>query len=204
MIATSYRRGFLVHKTEAIDAQGWLIGADKVPSPNCNERPAGAEVSLLVVHNISLPPNQFGGDYVKQFFCNGLDCTAHPYFSEIAEMQVSAHCLVDRQGQVTQFVSFDDRAWHAGASVFGGQENCNDFSIGVELEGADHIPFEQVQYAVLAELTHQLMARYPAITPTRIVGHSDIAPGRKTDPGPAFDWQCYLALITDSTTTQCR
>lgn len=178
-----------------IDAAGWLSSAAHCPSPNFNARPPGDEISLLVIHNISLPPGCFGGGYIERFFCNRLPADEHPYFTSIASLQVSAHCLIDRQGKVTQFVSFADRAWHAGASFFAGRTNCNDFSVGVELEGTDDQPYTEGQYRVLAALTQLLMARYPAINPSCIVGHSEIAPGRKTDPGPAFDWPYFFALL---------
>lgn len=175
-----------------IDQQGWLEGATRRPSPNFNQRPMEAGVSLLVIHNISLPPGEYGGSHICDFFGNCLDVAAHPYFREIAQLQVSAHLLIDRQGEVTQFVSFEDRAWHAGQSCFAGAENCNDFSIGIELEGADESPYTDAQYQTLHHVTRLLQQHYPAITKQRIVGHSDIAPGRKTDPGPAFDWDRYL------------
>lgn len=167
---------------------GWFQGIRHCPSPNCNERPAG-EVSLLVVHNISLPPGEFGGGNVHAFFQNQLDAGKHPYFAEIAELTVSAHFLIERDGQITQFVSCLDRAWHAGVSCFEGRENCNDFSLGIELEGTDELPFSDAQYHALKALTLALQRAYPQITLERMRGHSDIAPGRKTDPGPAFDWQ---------------
>lgn len=168
------------------------------PSPNFGPRPAEAEITLLVVHNISLPPGQFGGPYIEDFFCNRLDRHAHPYFSEIADMQVSAHALVRRDGSVVQFVSCLDRAWHAGRSCFGNEQECNDFAIGIELEGADDIPYTEAQYQMLARLTRLTMAAWPAVTPDRITGHSDIAPGRKTDPGPAFQWSHFQKLVGTS------
>jgi AmpD protein len=167
---------------------GWCQGIRHCPSPNRNERPQ-AEVSLLVLHNISLPPGQFGTGKVQEFFRNDLRADEHPYFASIAEMRVSAHFLIERTGQITQFVSCHDRAWHAGVSCFEGRENCNDFSLGIELEGTDDQPFSDAQYASLIALTHQLLAAYPEITLARIRGHSDIAPGRKTDPGPRFEWE---------------
>ena len=181
--------------TTAIDSQGWLRDAVQVPSPNYNHRPENTQVDLLVIHNISLPPGEFGGGHVEQFFCNQLNADEHPYFATIANLQVSSHLLIDRLGQVTQFVPFDARAWHAGASQFNGRDNCNDFSIGIELEGTDQLPYSDSQYQRLAEITRQLMAHFPAITAERIVGHSDIAPGRKTDPGPAFDWARYKSAL---------
>ncbi len=150
---------------------------------------------MLVVHNISLPPEQFGGSYIEDFFCNKLDCTIHPYFETIKDLQVSAHLLIKRDGAVVQFVPFNKRAWHAGRSEFKGQVECNDFSIGIELEGSDHINYDKRQYEVLAQVTELLLQAYPAMNPERIVGHSDIAPGRKTDPGPSFDWPKYKNLI---------
>ena len=172
----------------AVDlASGWLKEAVHCPSPNFNARPAVA-VSLLVIHNISLPPGEFGTGCVQQFFQNSLDPNAHPYFASIAHLSVSAHFFIERTGQVTQFVSCNDRAWHAGVSCFEGVENCNDFSIGIELEGTDDTPYTDAQYQALKTLIKQIQHAYPYITHERICGHSDIAPTRKTDPGPAFDW----------------
>lgn len=164
---------------------GWLAGIRAVLSPNQGERPAGAAVSLIVLHHISLPPDDFGGDWVEQFFVNGLERTAHPYFAEIADLQVSAHFFVRRSGDVVQFVSTDRRAWHAGRSTWCGRENCNDYSVGIELEGSDHTPFTTAQYEALWPLIEALRARYPIAA---IAGHCHVAPGRKTDPGPCFDW----------------
>lgn len=169
-------------------ATGWFRGIRHCPSPNFNSRP-DAEISLLVLHNISLPPGCFGTGKVQEFFQNRLPGDEHPFFEEIAQLQVSAHFLVERDGAITQFVSCLDRAWHAGVSCFGERENCNDFSIGIELEGTDDRPFSEAQYEGLVRLCELLQQAYPAITPERVCGHSDIAPGRKTDPGPAFDWQ---------------
>lgn len=171
-----------------------LAAARFIPSPNCNERPAD-EISLLVIHNISLPPGQFGGGHIAELFSNRLDPNGHPFFAEIEGLEVSAHLLIERDGRMTQFVPFDRRAWHAGKSCFDGREACNDFSIGIELEGADNIPFTDLQYQVLAAVTRALMQAYPDITSKRITGHSDIAPGRKTDPGPAFDWARFLSAL---------
>ncbi|MEN0038423.1 MAG: 1,6-anhydro-N-acetylmuramyl-L-alanine amidase AmpD [Cellvibrio sp.] len=170
---------------------GWLDGAEQCASPNFNQRPENAAISLLVVHNISLPPGEFGGGYVQQFFQNKLDASLHPYFSTIAELEVSAHLFIERDGKVTQFVPFEARAWHAGSSSFGGVADCNNYSIGIELEGADDVPYSDAQYLALEKVSRQLMLTYPKLTPERITGHSDIAPGRKTDPGPAFDWQRF-------------
>ncbi|MGZ0785255.1 1,6-anhydro-N-acetylmuramyl-L-alanine amidase AmpD [Pseudomonas sp. TKO26] len=175
-------------------ATGWCHGVRHCPSVNFNERPAG-EISLLVIHNISLPPGQFGTGKVQEFFQNRLDVTEHPYFAGIADLRVSAHFLIERDGAVTQFVSCLDRAWHAGVSSFEGRDTCNDFSLGIELEGTDELPFTEAQYRSLNALTEQLQAVYSAITTQRICGHSDIAPGRKTDPGPAFDWARYRAAL---------
>lgn len=189
----------LIHPADrqpcSIDPTGWLSPVARCPSPNFNARPHADDISLLVIHNISLPPGQFGDGYIERFFCNQLPADDHPYFATICDLQVSAHCLIDRRGQVTQFVSFSDRAWHAGASHFAGRENCNDFSIGIELEGTDDRPYTPAQYSSLAAITQLLLAYYPALQRERIVGHSTIAPGRKTDPGPLFDWAHYFALI---------
>lgn len=174
---------------------GWLVSAQACPSPNFNSRPPGAEVSLLVVHNISLPPGQFGTGCVQQFFCNQLDHRQDPYFAAIASLQVSSHLLIERTGVLTQFVSLNDRAWHAGASSFEGVSNCNDYSIGIELEGCDDIAYTEEQYQCLAEIAGLLFSRYPRLTKQRVVGHEDIAPGRKTDPGPAFDWAYFRSLL---------
>ncbi|NQD92632.1 1,6-anhydro-N-acetylmuramyl-L-alanine amidase AmpD [Pseudomonas sp. CrR25] len=175
---------------------GWCQGVSHCPSPNFNARPQG-EVSLLVIHNISLPPGQFGTGKVQAFFQNRLCADEHPYFAEIASMQVSAHFLIERDGTITQFVSCNERAWHAGQSSFDGRENCNDFSLGIELEGTDELPFSDAQYVALVELTGLLQSSYPALTLARICGHSDIAPLRKTDPGPAFDWPRLRAGLMD-------
>jgi AmpD protein len=172
-----------------IDDAGWLQTADVFRSPNFDARPDNAQIKLVVVHGISLPPGEYGGGHIQQFFCNRLDSAGHPYFEEICEMTVSAHCLVERDGKLLQFVSFDDRAWHAGVSEWRGETACNDFSIGIELEGCDDDPYTEAQYQSLAELIRALRLHYPQIDADAIAGHSDIAPGRKTDPGPAFDWQ---------------
>lgn len=167
---------------------GWCSDAQRIPSPNFDARAADTRIDLLVIHNISLPPAQFGGSYIADLFCNRLDCDAHPYFDQLRALRVSAHFLIRRHGEVLQFVSANDRAWHAGVSTFGGRERCNDFSIGIELEGTDFEPFEAAQYDALAALTQALHARYPL---TDVAGHEHIAPGRKTDPGPFFDWERY-------------
>jgi len=173
-----------------IDPSGrWLLGARRAISPNSDARPPEATVDTLVIHGISLPPGEFGGGHVEDLFCNRLDPAAHPSFAELADLRVTAHLLMRRDGKIVQFCPFDRRAWHAGESAFDGRDACNDFSIGIELEGIGHIPYEPVQYTRLISVTCLLMRQFPAISPERIVGHSDIAPGRKTDPGPAFDWE---------------
>ncbi|BBP79374.1 N-acetyl-anhydromuranmyl-L-alanine amidase [Pseudomonas sp. Ost2] len=182
-------------------ATGWCQDVDQCPSPNFNERPEG-EVSLLVIHNISLPPGQFATGKVQEFFQNRLDVTEHPYFDGIAHLRVSAHFLIERDGKVTQFVSCLERAWHAGVSSFEGRETCNDFSLGIELEGTDDLPFTEAQYASLIALTRQLLDAYPAITQQRICGHSDIAPGRKTDPGAGFDWERFRVALQEKGESQ--
>ncbi len=168
--------------------EGWLTNTQHCPSPNFNHRPEDSNISLLVIHNISLPPNQFDNDYIEHFFCNTLDCTLHPYFESIKDLQVSAHALIKRTGEIIQFVSFNNRAWHAGRSSFEGQAECNDYSIGIELEGTDNTPYTEAQYQQLKTTISKLQHHYPKITSERITGHNAIAPGRKTDPGPSFDW----------------
>jgi len=171
-----------------IAANGWAADAVHMPSPNFDLRIDKTEISLLVIHNISLPPEQFGGPFIADLFLNQLDYEADPYFDQLKPLRVSAHFLIRREGTVMQFVSAKDRAWHAGASSFCGQEHCNDFSIGVELEGTDFQPFEPAQYAALALLTSSLTRAYPL---QHVTGHQQIAPGRKTDPGPFFSWTDY-------------
>lgn len=178
-------------------ASGWFSGVTHCPSPNFNARPLGEAISLLVIHNISLPPACFGTGKVQQFFQNRLDPAEHPYFDNIAHLTVSAHLFVERDGAVTQFVSLLDRAWHAGVSRFDGREGCNDFSIGIELEGTDALAYTDAQYDALVQLSRQIRQQWPAIDLERIQGHSDIAPGRKTDPGPAFDWRRYRAALNE-------
>lgn len=170
---------------------GWLRGARRLPSPHCDDRPDADDISLLVIHNISLPPGQFGTTCVEQLFLGTLDCNAHPYFEGLRGVRVSAHFFIDRRGRLTQFVPLHRRAWHAGVSTFEGRERCNDFSIGIELEGTDDRAFTVAQYRQLARVTRHLRRAFPRITAKRITGHSDIAPGRKTDPGPHFDWARY-------------
>lgn len=178
-------RGFL-------DAEGILEGAVQVSSPNCDDRPERAEVTLLVVHNISLPPGEFGGDGIVGLFTNTLDFSTHPYYETLRELKVSAHFLIRRGGELIQLVPCAKRAWHAGASSWHGREACNDVSVGVELEGADDQAYTDLQYTCLAGLLRDLRRRYPIVD---IVGHADIAPGRKTDPGPAFEWGHFRELL---------
>jgi len=175
--------------------RGWLRGADKRVSPNFGPRPPGCAPELLVIHNISLPPGCYGGNCIERFFTNCLDWEEHAYFDEIRGIQVSAHLLIKRLGEVLQFVSFEERAWHAGQSSYRGRENCNDFSIGIELEGTDDEPYNDAQYSTLSAVTEALLAHYPELSTERIAGHSDIAPGRKTDPGPSFDWERFYASL---------
>lgn len=174
---------------------GLLDVARQTPSPNCDERPAGTLIDLIVIHGISLPPGQFGGPWIDALFTNTLDPTAHPYFQSIAGLRVSAHLLIRRDGTVTQYVPLQRRAWHAGVSQYAGRPRCNDFSIGIELEGADDWPYDDRQYPVLAALIQALRQTYPTLTPERLAGHAEIAPGRKTDPGPAFDWARLRRLL---------
>jgi N-acetyl-anhydromuramoyl-L-alanine amidase len=176
----------------SIGPKGRVRGVRQVRSPNCDERPPGVAVDLLVVHNISLPPRVYGGEAIIDLFRNRLDCSAHPYFAALAGLRVSAHFLIRRDGELIQFVDCGKRAWHAGLSRFRGRERCNDFSIGVELEGSDVDAFETVQYTQLAALTRLLRTRYAL---AHLTGHSDIAPGRKTDPGPHFDWDRLHRLV---------
>lgn len=174
---------------------GLVQGVRYVPSPNCDDRPEGAAPEVLVIHSISLPPGEFGGRGIIDLFTNRLDSAAHPYYALIADHRVSAHFLIRRDGEVIQFVPCGSRAWHAGASDWRGRSRCNDFSIGIELEGSDDMLFEAAQYQALAELTRALRTRYPIID---IAGHSDIAPGRKTDPGPHFDWARYRKMLNEA------
>ena len=173
---------------------GWITSARKVLSPHFNQRPENEIPSLLIIHNISLPPGEFGGPWIDQLFTGTLPPDAHPYFADIAQLRVAAHCLIRRDGELVQYVSFDQRAWHAGVSQFSGRENCNDFSMGIELEGTDTLPYTDAQYKTLKKVSALLLKHYP-LTLERITGHSDIAPQRKTDPGPAFDWIRYKESI---------
>ncbi len=177
-----------------LDASGWLIPTASIalkPSPNCDLRPLDTNIELLVLHNISLPPGQFKTPYVADLFLNQLDTTADPWFVNVVGLRVSAHFVIERDGTATQFVSCDQRAWHAGASLYNGRERCNDFSIGIELEGTDTLAYTDQQYDTLKHLTECLRTRYPL---SGVRGHCHIAPGRKTDPGPAFDWARYAEI----------
>lgn len=181
----------------AVDvASGWLCGVRRVCSPNADDRPCLPE--LIVLHNISLPPGEFGGPWIDRLFLNRLDPAAHPYFREVADLAVSSHLLIRRDGETVQYVPFHRRAWHAGASSYCGRERCNDFAIGIELEGTDDAPYTDAQYAALGEVVGTLVNAYPSLSMQRIVGHSDVSPGRKTDPGPAFDWARLHRLLEDA------
>ena len=169
-----------------------LIGAKQKSSPNSSNRVDENDISLIIIHNISLPPGEFGTKYIDQLFCNSLNPKYHPYFEKISDLKVSAHLLISRVGDVTQYVPLNKKAWHAGDSIFKGRENCNEFSIGIELEGSDYEAFTDSQYKALICVTNKLLERYPKINLDRIHGHSDVAPGRKTDPGPYFEWKRYL------------
>ncbi|RJG50053.1 1,6-anhydro-N-acetylmuramyl-L-alanine amidase AmpD [Motilimonas pumila] len=178
-----------------VSPQGHIACARQVASPFFDSRPQLNDINLLVIHSISLPPAQFGGPYIDQLFTGQLNPNEHEYFEMIHQFKVSAHCLIRRDGELVQYVPLNQRAWHAGVSEFKGRTRCNDFSIGIELEGTDDSPFEAEQYQVLAQLTKAIMRQYPDISLERITGHSDIAPGRKTDPGTGFDWSHFLALV---------
>jgi AmpD protein len=179
----------------SVGADGWCAQACRYDSPNFDARPPGAAIELLVIHNISLPAGQFGGPHIADLFTNRVDFHAHPSFSDLRGLEVSAHFLVRRDGRVLQFVSCEQRAWHAGRSRFEGREQCNDFSIGIEMEGSDHVAFSPAQYESLAGLTRALCARYHL---TAVQGHEHIAPGRKTDPGPFFEWERYRSMLSDA------
>jgi len=173
----------------------WIADVRKIISPNQDDRPEGAEIELLVIHGISLPPGGFGGPYIDQLFTNELNVNDHPYFAEIIDLKVSAHILINRPGEITQYVPFSKRAWHSGESVFQGRPCCNDYSIGVELEGDDEQAYTQEQYQTLIELTRLIKLHWPVITNVHIVGHCHVAPDRKTDPGPVFDWDYFFELL---------
>ena len=172
---------------------------EHILSPNFNFRPNEDDISLIVIHNISLPPNQFTGDYITQLFCNQLDPEAHIFFKEIYQLTVSAHLLIRREGHIIQYVPFNKRAWHAGQSNYQGRENCNDFSIGIELEGTDTIAYTEQQYLSLTKIIQLLIKTYPHLSKSRITGHSDIAPERKTDPGKSFSWSLLFQLLNENT-----
>ena len=179
-----------------IDKQsGWLDAAGILPSPNYDDRPDESDISGIIIHNISLPPGQFGGGWIADLFLNQLDPNAHPYFAEIAHLKVSSHLLIRRDGLMQQFVPFQKRAWHAGVSCWEGRERCNDFTIGIEMEGDDETAFTEDQYQQLANVSKALFAAYPLLSKERITGHEHIAPGRKTDPGPYFDWVYFKQLL---------
>jgi N-acetyl-anhydromuramoyl-L-alanine amidase len=179
-----------------VDAgDGLLRGARQVPSPNCDARPDGAGLSLIVVHGISLPPGEFGGPWIDHLFQNRLPADAHPYFAQVAGLKVSSHLLIRRDGEAVQYVSFNQRAWHAGRSSFEGREACNDFSVGIELEGTDDLPYADPQYVKLAAVVRALCRAYSGLDPHRVVGHSEVSPGRKSDPGQAFDWSRIRSMI---------
>jgi len=177
---------------------GLLSGAQQIPSKNFDARPDEQKISLIVIHNISLPPGEFGGPYISQLFTNQLNPGEHPYFADIHQLKVSSHLLIRRTGEIIQYVPLHKRAWHAGASNYCGTENCNDFSIGIELEGTDDTPFEEIQYTTLAKCILSLQQSYPSLPKDAITGHSNIAPGRKTDPGPAFNWNHLHQLLTQN------
>ncbi len=185
----------LIHAYSIDVERGLLENIRQVQSPNCDARPEGVAAELLIIHGISLPPGEYGGIWIEQLFTNQLDWNAHPYFKQIEGMRVSSHLLIRRDGQVVQFVPFHARAWHAGASSFQGRERCNDFSIGIELEGTDDTAYEAEQYRELARVIVALCRAYPALSMQRLVGHSDVAPGRKTDPGECFDWPRLRAML---------
>ncbi|MFT6920634.1 MAG: AmpD protein [Cognaticolwellia sp.] len=182
------------NSAELVIKKGWFSGVEIQPSSHFESRAENEAVILLVVHNISLPPGQFGADHITNFFLGNLDPSIDPYFESIYRLRVSAHCLIQRNGNIVQYVSFNDKAWHAGLSCYQGREKCNDFSIGIELEGTDDIPYTEVQYQQLSRVSKSLIGTYAGVE-NNIVGHSDIAPGRKTDPGAAFDWPIFRASL---------
>jgi AmpD protein len=187
-----------IGKTMRVDKDtGLLDAAVHIPSPNQDERPGDAEPELIVVHSISLPPGEYGGPHIAELFTNRLDPSGHPYFATIADLRVSAHLLIRRDGRMEQFVPFHRRAWHAGASCYQGREACNDFSIGIELEGTDEGDYETAQYETLVDVVEALCRAYPGLSPARLAGHSHISPERKTDPGPGFDWDRLGAMLGD-------
>ena len=173
----------------------WLTNVRQVNSPNCDDRPPGSEIDMIILHGISLPPKAYGGAYIDQLFTNTLNPEEHPYFAEIVDLRVSSHLLLNRQGELTQYVAFGRRAWHAGESTFEGRACCNDFSIGIELEGCDDEAYEPIQYEITAAVVTLLMANFRGINKQRVIGHCDVAPGRKTDPGEAFNWAYFYSLL---------
>lgn len=175
---------------------GLLKEARQHLSPNCDSRPDESDISLIVIHGISLPPGKFGKDYIDQLFCNQLNPDEHPYFKDISDLKVSSHLLIRRDGEVVQYVPFQKRAWHAGVSCYEKRDCCNDYSIGIEMEGEDETPYTDTQYLVLATIIKDLIKSYPELNEQTITGHSDIAPGRKTDPGEAFDWGILRKLLS--------
>lgn len=175
--------------------QHWLTQAKKIPSPNFDDRPSADDISLLVIHCISLPPGEFDNTCIDQLFCNQLNPDGHPYFKDIHQLTVSSHLVIKRTGEIVQYVAFDKRAWHAGQSSYQGRERCNDFSIGIELEGTETVPYTDTQYLELAAVVKTLLNTYLSLSAERITGHSDIAPGRKTDPGEAFDWEKFYCML---------
>lgn len=182
-----------------VDKQSGLIaGIKQLSSPHHDNRPEGVVPELIVVHAISLPPGQYDNDYIDQFFTGTLNHSSHSYFKSLIDLKVSAHCLIKRDGRIVQYVPFSQRAWHAGVSSYQGRGDCNDYSIGIELEGTDETPFEPAQYQVLVDLCNALLRAYPSLSAKHIVGHSDIAPGRKTDPGRCFDWDALLTQLLPS------
>ena len=183
--------------SQLFDIKNNVLGnAEYCPSSNCNARPEGYNIELIVIHNISLPPSSFGNSYVKQFFLGHLNPSEHPYFQHIKDLKVSAHLFIRRDGSIMQFVPFNKRAWHAGVSSYKGSNKCNDFSIGIEMEGTDDSPYEDAQYHALINTTNALINQYPHLDKESIVGHSDIAPNRKTDPGKYFNWSYYLSCLS--------
>jgi AmpD protein len=177
------------------EIKGWITEAEKLKSPNQSDRPIESDINLIVIHGISLPPGKYGSNNIDKFFLNNLDPNEHEYFKEISDLKVSSHFLIERSGKLKQFVSIKNKAWHAGVSSYGGKKDCNDFSIGIELEGTDSSNYEISQYNKLIDLCKTLMQNYPDINKQKIVGHSDISPGRKTDPGESFDWKFFKSKI---------
>ena len=186
---------FAVPRLQVDPSTGRITGARRVDSPNCDERPAGTAIELIVVHGISLPPGEFGGPWIDALFTNTLPADGHEFFASVQALRVSSHALIRRTGEIVQYVGLNRRAWHAGQSHWKGRSNCNDFSVGIELEATDTTAYETAQYVVLSRLIAATRRAYPTIAPENIVGHSDVAPGRKTDPGVAFDWRLLRALI---------